>query len=150
MNTPEHAAPHAAQSAAQEATQRRSVGSPAQQREARRRAAVARLVVSRLHLQKPSGAARPWAQQWTALSPVLAGLVQGHPWASAAAAAAVGALFAQLRPWRWLSGLGTLVGPAVLAVCTRQIAVWLAALQPAEAGPAAGADQASTRASKNA
>lgn len=125
-------------------------GSPAQQREARRRAAVARLAVSRLRLQTPAVSARPWAQHWAAVSPVLAGLVQGHPWASAAAAAGVGALLAQLRPWRWLSGLGTLVGPAVLAVCTRQIAVWLAAMQPAPGSPAAGADQASTRASKNA
>jgi len=125
-------------------------GSPARQREARRRGALARLAASRLRLQIPAAAARPWAQHWATLSPVLAGLVQGHPWASAAAAAAVGALFAQLRPWRWLSGLGTLVGPAVLAVCTRQIAVWLAALQPAEAGAAPGTDQASTRASKNA
>lgn len=127
-------------------------GTPAQQRAAQRQAAVARLAVSRLHLQTPAASARPWVQHLLSLRLVVTTLVQDHPWASAAAAAGLGAVLARLQPWRWLSALGALAGPAVVAVCTRQLAVWLAALQPVAPGPpAAGpADQASTRASKNA
>ncbi len=143
---------------------RTAADNPARQREARRQAAVARLGASRLRLYPPPAAPRPFGLDMATLATLLSTLVQGHPVASAAAAAGLGAMLARLRPWRWLSALGTLAGPALVALGTRQLSAWLAALQTGATAAAAASDrsdrsarddgaaaaQTSTRASKNA
>lgn len=65
----------------------------------RRAEAVARLELSRQRLQRAMvGDAAVGTS-----GALLLHVVRRHPWASAAAAAALGALLARLRPWRWFS-----------------------------------------------
>ena len=65
----------------------------------RRAEAVARLDLSRQRLQRAMTGEAPVS----ASGALLLHVVRHHPWASAAAAAALGALLARLRPWRWFS-----------------------------------------------
>jgi len=109
----------------------------------RRAEAVARLELSRQRLQRAMVGDEALGALGTS-GTLLLHLVRRHPWASVAAAAALGALLARLRPWRWVlnAELWSALLPGLLArVAAAPVGTWSSLLAAFMQDLAAGQGQ---------